>query len=231
MSIILLILNELRFFIGHISDKSIFPRPFTKNEEKLYVEKYINGDKKAFDKLVEHNMRLVAHIAKKYNGDKVDFDDLISIGSIGLIKAIKSYNVEKCTHLATYASRCIDNEILMYLRATKKQKSEVSLMEPVGVDKEGNEVTLIDVLKSNDIDVDVNVETKLQIKLMLEKMSAVLDEREKKVIILRYGIGGRRALTQRETAKKLDISRSYVSRIEKSAFNKIKSSLCADFHI
>jgi RNA polymerase sporulation-specific sigma factor len=231
MSILLALFNELRFLIGHISDKSVFPKPLSRTEEKSLLEKYRQGNGEAFDKLVEHNMRLVAHIAKKYTQDKLEFDDLISIGSIGLIKAIRSFDEKKCIHLATYASRCIDNEILMYLRSAKKLKNEVSLMEPVGVDKEGNEVSLIDILKSNDVEVDENVDTKLQIRHMLEKMNAVLDEREKKVMILRYGLGGRRALTQRETAKQLKISRSYVSRIEKAAFNKIKSGLCADFHI
>jgi len=230
MCSLLSFLLELRFFIGHIGDKNYFPKPLTKNEEKILVEKFRNGDQSAFDKLVEHNMRLVAHIAKKYTSDRYEFDDLISIGSIGLIKAVKSFNSDKSTHLVTYASKCIDNEILMYLRATKKQKNEVSLSEPVGVDKEGNEVTLIDILKSGDIDVLENVDNRFQVRKMLCKMNDVLDEREKRVMILRNGLGGRTPLTQRETAKILKISRSYVSRIEKSAFNKIKNGMCTDFH-
>lgn len=230
MSFLLSLLSELRFLIGHISEKSYFPKPLTKSEEKTYVERYHNGDQEAFDKLVEHNMRLVAHIAKKYASDRHEFDDIISIGSIGLIKAVKSFNSDKSTHLVTYASKCIDNEILMYLRATKKQKNEISLSEPVGVDKEGNEVTLIDILKSGDVDVIDNVDTRFQVRKMLKKMTDLLDDRENRVMILRYGLGGRKPLTQRETAKILNISRSYVSRIEKSAFNKIKNGMCADFH-
>lgn len=222
MSFLLSLLYELRFFIGHISNKTYFPKPLSKAEEKIYLEKYFSGDKTAYNKLIEHNMRLVAHIAKKYTSDRYELDDLISIGSIGLIKAVKSFNCEKSTHLVTYASRCIDNEILMYLRATKKQQNEVSLNEPIGVDKEGNEVTRIDVLPSEEREVDENVETNMEIKAMFSKMKNVLDVREKNIIILRYGIGGRTPLTQRETAKILGISRSYVSRIEKAAFEKMK---------
>lgn len=224
------LLFELRFFIGHIGEKNYFPKPLNKNEEKQLLEKYYKGNNEAFNKLIEHNMRLVAHIAKKYSTDRYELDDLISIGSIGLIKAVKSFNKDKSIHLVTYASKCIENEILMYLRATKKQKNEVSLSDPVGVDKEGNEVKLIDILKSNDIDVLDNVDTRFKVKLMLEKMNVLLDDREKKVMILRYGLGGRHPLTQRETAKILKISRSYVSRIEKAAFNKIKNGMCAEFH-
>ena len=222
MSFLLSLLLELRFFIGHVSNKNNFPKPLNKQDEKKYLERYFNGDSDAYNKLVEHNMRLVAHIAKKYASDRYELDDLISIGSIGLIKAVRSFNREKSTHLVTYASRCIENEILMHLRATKKQKSEVSLNEPIGIDKEGNEVTLIDVLTSNERDVSENVETKLDIREMFKKMKHVLDTREKNVIILRYGIGGKAPLTQRETSKILGISRSYVSRIEKSAFEKMK---------
>ena len=222
MSFLISLLLQCRFFIGHISSKNYFPKPLTKNEEKIYLEKYFAGDKNAYDKLVEHNMRLVAHIAKKYSSDRYELDDLISIGSIGLIKAIKSFNKDKSAHLVTYASRCIDNEILMHLRATKKQKNEVSLNEPIGVDKEGNEVTRIDVLPSEDKDVSQNVETTLEIYEMFKKMKYNLDKRERDIIILRYGIGGKQPLTQRETAKILGISRSYVSRIEKAAFEKMK---------
>ncbi len=223
MSFIISLLCELRFFIGHISNKSYFPKPLSKAEEKNYLEKYFEGDKEAYNKLIEHNMRLVAHIAKKYSSDRYELDDLISVGSIGLIKAVKSFNRDKSTHLVTYASRCIDNEILMHLRATKKQKNEVSLNEPIGVDKEGNEVSLIDVLPAKDRDISYSVETNMDIIEMFKKMKKVLDVREKNILILRYGIGGHRPLTQRETAKILGISRSYVSRIEKAAFEKIKN--------
>ncbi len=224
------LLFEFRFLIGHIGEKNYFPKPLNKNEEKILLEQYCCGNQDAFDKLIEHNMRLVAHIAKKYSSDRYELDDLISIGSIGLIKAVKSFNKDKSIHLVTYASKCIENEILMYLRATKKQLSEVSLSEPVGVDKEGNEVKLIDILKSNDIDIQDSVDIKFKVKRMLEKMNVILDDREKNVMILRYGLGGRCPLTQRETAKILKISRSYVSRIEKAAFNKLKSEMCSEFH-
>lgn len=223
MSLILSLLCELRFFIGHISDKSYFPKPLSKSDEKKYLEKFFAGDKDAYNTIIEHNMRLVAHIAKKYTNDRYELDDLISVGSVGLIKAVKSFNKEKSTHLVTYASRCIDNEILMYLRANKKHKNDVSLNEPIGVDKEGNEVSLMDVLPGKERDISYNVETNIEIVDMLKKMKKVLDEREKNILILRYGIGGRRPLTQRETAKILGISRSYVSRIEKAAFEKIKN--------
>ncbi len=222
MSFLISLLCSLRFFIGHISNTNFFPKPLSKNEEKKYLEKYFAGDNDAYNKLVEHNMRLVAHIAKKYASDRYELDDLISIGSIGLIKAVRSFNSEKSTHLVTYASRCIENEILMHLRATKKQKNEVSLNEPIGTDKEGNEVALIDVLCSNEPDIAQNVETMLDIREMFKKMKHVLDVREKNIIILRYGIGGKGPLTQRETAKILGISRSYVSRIEKAALEKMK---------
>lgn len=222
MSFLLSLLCELRFFIGHISDKNYFPKPLSKTEEKIYLEKYFNGDKGAYDKLIEHNMRLVAHIAKKYSSDRYEFDDLISIGTIGLIKAVKSFNKEKSTHLVTYASRCIDNEILMHLRSTKKQKNEVSLNEPIGIDKEGNEVSLMDVLPSEEREISQKIEVMMDIREMFKKMKHLLDTREKNIIILRYGIGGKEPLTQRETAKILGISRSYVSRIEKAAFEKMK---------
>lgn len=215
-------LTSLRFFIGHISNKSSFPKPFTRAEEKIYLEKYFSGDKEARDALIEHNMRLVAHIAKKYASSGCDSDDLISIGSIGLIKAVNSYSPQKSTHLATYASRCIENEILMHLRATKKQRSEVALSEPVGTDKEGNEVTLLDILKSDGPEVPDDAEKRISIKAILNKMDKVLDEREKKIIVMRFGLGGRKPLAQRQTAEALGISRSYVSRIEKTAIEKLR---------
>ncbi len=222
MSFLLALLYELRFFIGHVSNKCYFPKPLSKNEEKACLERLFSGDSKAYDKLIEHNMRLVAHIAKKYASDRYELDDLISIGSIGLIKAVRSFDREKSTHLVTYASRCIDNEILMHLRATKKQNNEISLNEPIGIDKEGNEVSLIDVLFDENSDISSSVETKMEIRDMFLKMRHLLDTREKNIIILRYGIGGRKPLTQRETSKILGISRSYVSRIEKAALEKMK---------
>ena len=220
---LLALLSKFPFFIGHISNKNSFPRPLSKTDEKLYIQKCVQGDLTARDKLIEHNMRLVAHIAKKYTSSGRDSDDLISIGSIGLIKAIASYSPEKSTHLATYASRCIENEILMHLRATKRQRGEISLQEPIGTDKEGNEVSLIDILRSGELEISDNVETKMQIRELLEKMERILGKREQRVLILRFGLGGKEPLTQREVAKILNISRSYVSRIEKSAIEKLQS--------
>ncbi len=225
MSFLLTLLSGIRFFIGHIRDKNYFPKPLGKAEEKEYLSRWFSGDEKAKEKLVEHNMRLVAHIAQKYVSSSHDSDDLISIGSIGLIKAVNSYKPDKATHLATYASKCIENEILMYLRATKKLKNEVSLSEPIGTDKEGNEVTLIDILASGEIEVSENAELKIHIKHMLRKMNEILDEREKRILIMRYGLGGHRALAQREVAERLGISRSYVSRIEKAALDKLRGAM------
>ena len=207
---LLALLSKFPFFIGHISNKNSFPRPLSKTDEKLYIQKCIQGDLTARDKLIEHNMRLVAHIAKKYTSSGRDSDDLIS-------------SPEKSTHLATYASRCIENEILMHLRATKRQRGEISLQEPIGTDKEGNEVSLIDILRSGELEISDNVETKMQIRELLEKMERILGKREQRVLILRFGLGGKEPLTQREVAKILNISRSYVSRIEKSAIEKLKS--------
>ena len=222
MSWLFLLLARLPFFIGHIGNKIYFPKPLKKEEEKMYVQLFFEGDKDARDKLIEHNMRLVAHIAKKYSGQKRDSDDLISIGSIGLIKAVNSYSPDKNTHLATYAARCIENEILMFLRSTKRQKNEISLQEPLGTDKEGNEVSLIDILSSNEPDVSEKLETKMCTDSVLKKMRSMLDAREIQIISLRYGLGGKEPLKQREVAQKLNISRSYVSRIEKSAMEKLK---------
>lgn len=215
-------ITSLRFFIGHIGTKSTFPKPLSRTEEKEYIEKLFSGDKSAGDKLVEHNMRLVAHIAKKYTSPKCDADDLISIGSIGLIKAVNSFSPQKSSRLATYASRCIENEILMYLRTTKKQRSEISLSEPVGTDKEGNEIALIDILKSDGNEVSEDAEKRICIGNIIKKMSNVLDGRERKVLMLRFGLGGREPLTQRQTAEILGISRSYVSRIENNALEKLR---------
>ena len=231
MGFLIELLCQIRFLIGHIGNGTYFPKPLSKDEERILLEKYASGDKDAFNKLCEHNMRLVAHIAKKYASDKYELDDYISIGSIGLIKAVRSFNGNKSAHLVTYAARCVENEILMFLRANKKRKNEVSLSEPVGVDKDGNEVQLIDVLPSDAPEVSEDVDTHLRIRRLLAVMDAVLDNREKQVMILRYGVGGREPLTQRETAKMLDISRSYVSRIEKAAVNKIRDVLCDDFHL
>ncbi len=220
---LLALLKNLIIFSSYVTEKSSFPKPLSKEKEKEYLEKSAQGDKEAKEILVKHNLRLVAHIAKKYS-NYGDNDELISIGSIGLIKAIESFKPDKGTQLATYASRCIENEILMTMRTSKKHRSNVSLNEPIGVDKDGNELVIMDML-CDDCSVIEDVENSIMMEKLLRITKAVLDEREYEIIRLRYGLGGCGALTQREVAKKFDISRSYVSRIEKKALEKIKRSV------
>ena len=220
---LLALLKNLIIFSSYVTEKSSFPKPLSKEKEKEYLEKSAQGDKEAKEILVKHNLRLVAHIAKKYS-NYGDNDELISIGSIGLIKAIESFKPDKGTQLATYASRCIENEILMTMRTSKKHRSNVSLNEPIGVDKDGNELVIMDML-CDDCSVIEDVENSIMMEKLLRITKAVLDEREYEIIRLRYGLGGCGALTQREVEKKFDISRSYVSRIEKKALEKIKRSV------
>lgn len=220
---LLALLKNLIIFSSYVTEKSSFPKPLSKEKEKEYLEKSAQGDKEAKEILVKHNLRLVAHIAKKYS-NYGDNDELISIGSIGLIKAIESFKPDKGTQLATYASRCIENEILMTMRTSKKHRSNVSLNEPIGIDKDGNELVIMDML-CDDCSVIEDVENSIMMEKLLRITKAVLDEREYEIIRLRYGLGGCGALTQREVAKKFDISRSYVSRIEKKALEKIKRSV------
>lgn len=220
---LLALLKNLIIFSSYVTEKSSFPKPLSKEKEKEYLEKSAQGDKESKEILVKHNLRLVAHIAKKYS-NYGDNDELISIGSIGLIKAIESFKPDKGTQLATYASRCIENEILMTMRTSKKHRSNVSLNEPIGVDKDGNELVIMDML-CDDCSVIEDVENSIMMEKLLRITKAVLDEREYEIIRLRYGLGGCGALTQREVAKKFDISRSYVSRIEKKALEKIKRSV------
>jgi len=203
-----------------------FEKPLTPEEELKYLTKFKEEqDEYAKEVLIERNMRLVAHIAKKYNNSSDDQDDLISIGTIGLIKAIETYNIEKGTRLATYASKCIENEILMNIRTNKKNKVQVSLQDPIGMDKEGNEISLIDVL-GTDIDYILEqVELKVQISKLYEQLDKILTKREKEIILLRYGLTTCGYKTQREIAEKLQISRSYVSRIEKRALKKLQKEL------
>ena len=223
---LLTLLKNLILFSSYMTEKSSFPKPLSKEKEQEYLLLSAKGDKEAKEILVKHNLRLVAHIAKKY-ANYGDNDELISIGSIGLIKAIESFKSDKGTSLATYASRCIENEILMTMRTSKKHRSNVSLNEPIGVDKDGNELVIMDMLES-----DKNVIEDVENSIMMEKLSAitksVLDEREYQIIKLRYGLENTGALTQREVAKKFNISRSYVSRIEKKALEKIKKSVNKD---
>ena len=221
---LLALLKNLVIFSSYVSEKSSFPQPLSKEKEKEYIQKSLDGDKDAKEILVKHNLRLVAHIAKKYS-NYGDNDELISIGSIGLIKAIDSFRPDKSTTLATYASRCIENEILMTMRTSKKHRSNVSLNEPIGVDKDGNELVIMDMLCDERSLID-DVENDMMVEKLLKLTKEVLNEREFEIVRMRYGLGGCPALTQREVAKKFDISRSYVSRIEKKALEKIRQ--CVD---
>lgn len=202
-----------------------FPNPLPAKEEQQYIQLWNAGDMAARDILIEHNLRLVAHIAKKYTGNSTSPDDLISIGTIGLIKAVNTYNSEKAAKLATYASRCIENEILMHLRSTKKSRSEISLSDPIGTDKEGNEINLNDIIGTEPDAICDDISLKIQISKMLKSIDLKLSPREKFIIINRYGISSDEPKTQREIASSLKISRSYVSRIEKGALNKLKAAL------
>ena len=213
------------FLTGYISGNNTFPKPLDEKEEEKYLQLLKTGDKKAKSILIERNLRLVAHIVKKYQIPNKDIDELITIGTVGLIKAIDSFDVSKGTRLATYASRCIENEILMLFRNNKKQKSETFLQDPIGVDKEGNEISLIDVLSSEKDSVIDKVEMKLQIKALYNKINSALTEREGEILKMRYGLKDGKCKTQREIAGMLGISRSYVSRIEKKALKKLKKEL------
>lgn len=216
--------RDVILLFGYVQSTNSFPQPLTPEEEQYYLEQYQKGDEDAKNVLIERNLRLVAHIVKKFGSGK-ESDDLISIGTIGLIKAIVTFKGEKGTRLATYAARCIENEILMTIRASKKIKSEVSINEPIGIDKEGNEISLIDILGSDsDIILD-EVELKIQIKKLYLKMESILKQREKLILELRYGLINGACKTQREIADMLGISRSYVSRIEKRAIKKLYKEL------
>ena len=199
---------------------NIFPEPLSDIEEKETLEKYFLGDKIARDILIEHNLRLVAHIVKKYDYKKEDMDDLISIGTIGLIKGVDSYSKEKGTKLTTYCARCIENEILMYFRGDKKNNKNISLNEKIGFDKDGNEITFLDILKTPNHDYIMDIHQN-NLENNLKKYFNVLTDREKEILIKRYGLNNTKEVTQKELSKSLGISRSYVSRIEKRALTKI----------
>lgn len=200
-----------------------FPQPLTSAEELHYLQKYTEGDLEAKHILVEHNLRLVAHIVKKYQSYEEDSEDLLSIGTIGLIKAILSFDSSKSVRLGTYAARCIENEILMYLRTKKKTSKEVSLYEPIGTDREGNEIQLFDIIENHSDDVLQKIALKTDIKLLYSKVESALTPRERLVLKMRYGLYNEEEYTQREIAQRLGISRSYVSRIEKSAIEKLRA--------
>ncbi len=219
LSIITQIIKGFIVGTGSYGSKT-FPDPLTKEEEDKLIEQMLKGDKNARNKLVEHNLRLVAHIVKKYDNGKDDIDDLISIGTIGLIKGIDTFSNKNGTKLTTYAARCVENEILMFYRSNKKNSKNISINESVGFDKDGNEISFLDILKTpnpdyiNDIDLQDNIK-------MLYKFIDVLTDREKEIIIKRYGLYNQKEQTQKEIAKEFGISRSYVSRIEKRALTKI----------
>lgn len=223
MDIGLLLTLAARYFFMYLKVRptNSFPPPLSADEERECFVKMANGDTDARNKLIEHNLRLVAHIVRKYYGGAKEQDDLVSIGTVGLIKAIDSYKYDSGTKFATYAGKCLQNEILMYFRSQKKLTQEVSINETIDVDKDGNPLTYIDV-----ISVDDTIADDIEVKINSEKVARIieggLDERERKIIVYRYGLNGDRPLTQREVAEKLGISRSYVSRIEKKALEEIK---------
>lgn len=206
-------------------NNNLFPEPLNSEEEKMYLEKYEKGDEEARNILIERNLRLVAHVAKKYSTTNVSNDDLISIGTIGLIKGINSFKTSKGVKLATYVSKCIDNEILMYLRSYKKISVEVYLNEPIGKDKDDNEVTLLEVLENDEKSIEDEIDLKMKIKKLYEKMEKVLKERERKILEMRYGLKGSKPITQNEISQMLGISRSYVSRIETKAIGKLAKEI------
>ncbi|GEM03741.1 RNA polymerase sigma-28 factor [Halolactibacillus miurensis] len=213
------LLNNSFLFVTYVKHQT-FPQPLTKDEEAMFIDQLLAGDDQARDKLIEHNLRLVAHLVKKYEKKQTNQDDLISIGIIGLIKAIDTFHPNKGTKLATYAARCIENEILMHFRQQKKRSKETSLEEPIGHDKDGHAIALLDVLTSPTVDLDEQLQQNNDL-VKIKKYFPLLDDREKKVLMLRFGLGNHTEQTQKNIAKTLNISRSYVSRIEKRALFKL----------
>lgn len=210
------------FLFGYISTSNLFPGPLSKSEEEYLLKKHFKGDKEAKNKLIEHNLRLVAHIAKKYANNRQDNEEYISIGTIGLIKAINSFSEDRGFKLSTYASKCIENEILMHLRNNKKSQSDTSINNIIGTDKDGNDMELIEIMEDNTVDPIDKIYNQLITKQALEYINNNLSERERKVIYMRYGINGEDEKTQQQVADVLKISRSYVSRIETKVQNKLK---------
>ena len=202
-----------------------FPEPLDKEAEAKYIQKFKEGDEEAKKILIERNLRLVAHVCKKYQNSKIDQDDLISIGTIGLIKGINSFKPDKNIKLATYTARCIENEVLMFMRTSKKQKAEVYLNEPIGKDKDDNIVTLQEVLENDERNIEEVVDLKFKVKELYSKMKNVLEKREQDIIVMRFGLDGNKPKTQKEISELLNISRSYVSRIETKAIKKLSEKI------
>lgn len=215
------ILKNLLFFVLHVDNGNVFPKPLSKDEEEECFRKMAQGDKSTRNKLIEHNLRLVAHIVKKYSQSSTEQEELISIGTIGLIKAVSTFDYKKGAKFATYASKCIENEILMNFRALKKSAGDIYINEPVETDKDGNAMTLIDLIDDG-IDIHEQVELSIRSKQLYKFLEKCLEPRELEIIVYRYGLYSGTPHTQSETAKKLGISRSYVSRIEKKAISKLK---------
>lgn len=219
------ILNRLPlFFALHLDGRTVFPPPLSAKEERAAFERMAAGDDSARDELITHNLRLVAHIIKKYYAVSADQDDLISIGTVGLIKAVRTFDHTKGTRFATYGSRCVENEILMYFRSLKKSASDISFEEPIESDKDGNSLSLTDLI-ADDEDLGDRIELMIRTREMYDLIGKVLDKRQQEIIIMRYGLFGTTPHTQRETAQKLGISRSYVSRIEKRALELLKENM------
>ena len=225
LSLLMIIAANVWFFAGYIGGKSNFPKPLSQEEEQMYLDRMYAGDTEAKNVLIERNLRLVAHLAKKYSSSGLDNDDLISIGTIGLIKGISSYSPCKGSKLATYAARCIENEIIMSMRSGKKHQNEISINETIGMDGEGNEIALIDILEDTSPEIADSVSLKMESSLLHHNISQLLTKREAQIITMRFGLGGSEELTQREIAKKFGISRSYVSRIEKKAITKLSEAM------
>lgn len=220
------IVEHFLFLIGYMgSIGGAFPKPLSAKEEEMYFKLYREGDEDAKNVLIERNLRLVVHVAKKYATQWSDSDDLISIGAIGLMKAVSTYDYEKGHRFATYAAKCVQNEILMYLRSLKKTQNEISLDEQIGSDKDGNSISLIDILESDQEETVEQVDFKMRVKELYGKIEGNLTSREKKIIGMRYGLSGAKEKTQKEVAKELNISRSYVSRIEKKAVEKLRANM------
>lgn len=216
------LMENMLYFALHMESGTVFPKPLSAQQEAEAFRRMTEGDTSARSELIEHNLRLVAHVVKKYYTSNADTEELISIGTVGLIKAVSTFNNSKSTRFATYAAKCIDNEILMYFRSAKKSARDVYLDEPVDVDKDGNSMSLMDIIAEDDNMVD-RIDTMIKSRQLYGFVENSLDDREREIILYRYGLYGKKPLTQREVAEKLDISRSYVSRIEKKALEKLKN--------